>query len=109
MEHDPKKAKKLAFFGHFDSTNLGNESTLKAILYNLHRFNPTTEVVCICTGPDATAATYNIKAIPVSRTFAKFWIPRTRPMKVLRRIFIGILCEPYQWIRCFRWLRNVDS
>jgi polysaccharide pyruvyl transferase WcaK-like protein len=109
MKYDPKRAKKLAFFGHFDATNFGNESTLKAILYNLRRFSPNSEVVCICTGPDTAAATYNVKAIPISHTFAKFWRPRTRAMRVLRRLFIGLLGEPYQWIRCLHWLWNIDT
>jgi polysaccharide pyruvyl transferase WcaK-like protein len=109
MKHNLKRAKKLAFFGHFDSTNFGNESTLKAILYNLRRFRPDSEVVCICTGPDAAAATYNVNAIPVSHTFAKFWRPRAPAMKVVRRLFIGLLGEPYQWIRCIHSLWSVDT
>ena len=67
------KRKKIAFFGHFDSTNFGNESTLQAILYHLRRFQPDAEVTCICTGPEATAATHHIEAIPLAETFVKSW------------------------------------
>ena len=60
------KRTKIAFFGHFDSTNFGNESTLQAILYNLRRFQPAAEVTCISTGPEATVATHHIEAVPIA-------------------------------------------
>jgi len=37
--------KKIAFFGHFDSSNFGNESTLQAILYHLRCFHPDADLL----------------------------------------------------------------
>src|SRR5690349_14603850 len=70
------KRAKIAFFGHFDSTNFGNESTLQAILHHLRRFQPNAEAICISTGPAATVATHHIDAIPIAERFVKSWTPR---------------------------------
>src|SRR5271155_1909787 len=83
MKERERKQKKIAFFGHFNSTNFGNESTLQAILYHLRCFYPNAEVTCICTGPEATVATHHIEAIPLAETFFKSWVPRTRLLRVL--------------------------
>ena len=93
------ECKKVAFFGHFDSSNFGNESTLQAILYHLRRFQPDAEVICICTGPEATAATHHIETIPIAETFLNFWMPRKGLLKVIRRAFIGLPSEPYRWAK----------
>src|SRR5215470_4889093 len=90
MKERERKRKKIAFFGHFDSTNFGNESTLQAILYHLRRFHPDAEVTCICTGPEAIVATHQIEAIPLAETFVKSWVPRNQLVRVVRRVCIGI-------------------
>ena len=105
---DKAKRKAVAFFGHFDSTNFGNESTLQAFLYNLRRFLPDTEVTCISTGPEATAATHHIDAIPVNESFFKSWVPRNTLTRALRKIFVGIPSEPVRWVRAFWTLRHTD-
>jgi len=100
--------KKVALFGHFDSTNFGNESTLEAILYNLRRFLPDAQVFCISTGPEATVATHHINAIPVAEILFKSWLPQRRITRALRKIFIGLPSEPYRWIKGFMNLRRTD-
>src|SRR5215471_2202871 len=95
-EHQAKRPK-TAFFGHFDSTNFGNESTLQAILYHLRRFKPDAEVICISTGPDATVAAHYVEeAIPVSeRWFVKSWAPRNSLARTLRKVCLGLPSEAY--------------
>jgi polysaccharide pyruvyl transferase WcaK-like protein len=100
---------RIAFFGHFDSTNFGNESTLQAILYHLRRFRPDVEVTCICTGPEATARTHQIEAIPITERFVKSWVPRNPLTKVVRRVCIYIPGELYQWIMGLVKLRHTDA
>src|SRR5262249_17105651 len=102
------RRKKIAFFGHFDSSNFGNESTLQAILYHLRRFHPDAEVVCISTGPEATVATHQIEAIPIAETFAKFWLPENPFLRVVRRVCIGIPSELYRWAEGLVKLRRID-
>jgi polysaccharide pyruvyl transferase WcaK-like protein len=103
-----RKRTKIAFFGHFDSTNFGNESTLQAILYHLRCFHSDAEVTCICTGPEATVATHQIEAIPISETFIKSWRPRNRFVRVVRMICIGIPSELYRWAKGLIRLRRID-
>jgi polysaccharide pyruvyl transferase WcaK-like protein len=103
-----REKKKIAFFGHFDSTNFGNESTLQAMLYHLRRFLPDAEVTCISTGPEAAVATHHIDAIPIAETFVKWWVPQNSVTRALRKICIGLPSEPYRWIIAFASLRRTD-
>ena len=102
-----RKPKKIALFGHFNSTNFGNESTLQAVLYNLRWFEPDAQVMCICTGPEITAATYHIEAIPLADTLVRRWVARNPVMKVLRKV-CAALTEPYAWIKGFIRLRQTE-
>src|SRR5215471_17852040 len=109
LQERERKRKKIAFFGHFDSTNFGNESTLQAILYHLRRFHPNAEVTCICTGPEATVATHHIEAIPLAETFVKSSVPRNQLVRVVRRVCIGIPSEVYRWVKALIRLRRTDT
>jgi polysaccharide pyruvyl transferase WcaK-like protein len=107
MQHLEKRRKRIAFFGHFDSSNFGNESTLQAILYHLRCFHPDAEVTCISTGHEATVATHQIEAIPVAETFAK-WRFRNPFLRAMRRICIGIPRELYSWPKDLMRLMRID-
>jgi polysaccharide pyruvyl transferase WcaK-like protein len=108
MKERERRRKKIAFFGHFDSSNFGNESTLQAILYHLRRFQPDADVTCVSTGPEATLATHHINAIPLAERFVKSWVPRDPVSRVLRKIFIGLPSEPYRWIKGVVQLKRTD-
>jgi polysaccharide pyruvyl transferase WcaK-like protein len=108
MKEHERKRKKIAFYGHFNSTNFGNESTLQTILYHLRRFYPDAKVTCICTRPETTVATHDMEVIIVSEAFFKSWVPRNSLSKVLRRICIGLPSEPYRWARGLMKLRRTD-
>jgi polysaccharide pyruvyl transferase WcaK-like protein len=97
-EHRTKRAK-IALFGHFDSSNFGNESTLQAFLHHLRLFQPDAEVICISTGPEATARTHHIEAIPIAERFINSWTPENLLMRVLRWICVGLPTEAYQWVK----------
>ena len=88
--------------------NSGNDGTLQAILYNLRRFYPDVEVVCICDRPEAVAATHNIEAVPISGPVVKSWNPRTRLARWLRRVFIGVPSELWRYVRAFKTLKGTD-
>jgi polysaccharide pyruvyl transferase WcaK-like protein len=108
MREREQRRKKVAFFGHFDSSNFGNESTLQAILYHLRCFYPDADVTCISTGPEATAATHQIEAIPITETFVK-WQPRNQIVRVVRMVCIGIPSELYRLAKGLMTLRRVDK
>jgi polysaccharide pyruvyl transferase WcaK-like protein len=102
------KRKKIAFFGHFGSTNFGNESTLQAILHHLRCFHPDAEVTCISTGPEVTIATHNIEAIPIADRSVKSWNPSNPLFRVLRKVCIGLPAHLYQWVKGLVTLWRTD-
>ncbi len=61
-----RKPMKVSFFGHFGSSNSGNESTLLAILSRLRALSPESEFRCICTQPGVVVARDGIEAIPIT-------------------------------------------
>ena len=98
--------RKVCFFGIFGSGNLGNEATLCAILANLRRIVPNAEIVCICSGPQETAAEYDISAFPIK---AKPLPPLKNPLlRALRRIFVGIPMEWYRWYKAISILKDAE-
>ena len=109
MDKSYKKPNRICFFGHFGSPNFGNEITLQTVLYHVRRFLPEAEVACICTGPEALAATQKIATVPISRTFIKPGRRRTRLARLLRRVFIGLPSEPLRWREAFRTLKGADA
>jgi polysaccharide pyruvyl transferase WcaK-like protein len=106
---DRRKQTRVSFFGNFGQGNLGNEGTLRAILDNLRKSLPDAEMNCICTGPAATATTYNIAAFPIHGLFVKPELLQSNPLaRLVRKIFIGIPIEFYRWIRALRTLGGTD-
>jgi polysaccharide pyruvyl transferase WcaK-like protein len=108
MKHGNRQPKNMAFFGHFDSTNFGNEISLQAILYNLWRFQPDAEVLCISTGPEAATTTHHVKAIPLAKRFIDRWRPRNPLSRLLRRVCIAPPNEAYRWVNGLISLWRVD-
>ena len=109
MEKGDRKRKRICFFGHFGSPNFGNEITLQTVLYHVRWLLPEAEVACICTGPEALAATQNIETVPISRTFVKPGKLRTRLARLLRKVFIGLPSEPWRWLDAFKTLKGADA
>lgn len=103
-----QRNRRIWLFGHFGLGNFGNESTLQAILYHLRRLLPNHEIICICTGPAATAAAHNIRALPISSTIFDAWRPQNQVAKALRSAFVGMPCELYRWFDAFMMLNRTD-
>jgi polysaccharide pyruvyl transferase WcaK-like protein len=109
MNEREKKRLKIALFGHFDATNLGNESTLQAVLYHLRCCEPDAEVTCISTGSEAIAGRHQIEFIPISENLVKSWNPRNRFLRLTRTVAVGIPSELYRWIAGYIRLRSTDA
>lgn len=99
---------RVAIFGHFGVNNFGNESTLQAVLYHLRRYQSDADITCICSNPEAIAKLNDVRACPISETFLTSWIPSSRMLRVVRRVFLGMPSEPYRWIKGYRLLRGTD-
>jgi polysaccharide pyruvyl transferase WcaK-like protein len=108
MNGQERRLRKIALFGHFDSTNLGNESSLQAMLSNLRRLKPDTKVICICTNPQVTKAVHQVETVAVSRSLFSSWRPRNPWGRALRRVCIGLPSEAYQWVHGLITLWGTD-
>ena len=100
---------KIAFFGHFGCTNLGNESTLLAILHNLRRLLPDAEFGCICTGPEDVAKAYGITTVRSRTLVAKRRELQNPLARWAQKLFIGIPIELYRWFKDLSTLRGTDA
>ena len=107
-QHESERKQKIAIFGHFNSNNFGNESTLQAILCHLRRLYPDAKFVCICTSAETTIATHEIETVPLSEPFFKSWVPRSPFTRALRRICVGLPSEPLRWVIGFMRLSHVQ-
>src|SRR5215831_5009231 len=100
--------KKVCFFGHFGTDNLGNESTLQAVLYHLRCHSPDAEVSCVCSVPETLASTQGVKTVAISKRILRPWNIRSPVAKLIRKAFVGIPSELYRWLEAFRTLRGTD-
>jgi polysaccharide pyruvyl transferase WcaK-like protein len=99
----------VAFYGHFNASNFGNESTLKAVLYNFRRFCPTAKVLCVSTGrPEDDSLRYGLEVVPIQRSVATSWLPRHPVLRKLCRFAMEIPGEPFRLMSMFATLRKVD-
>jgi polysaccharide pyruvyl transferase WcaK-like protein len=107
-QHKSERKQKIAIYGHFNSTNFGNESTLQAILYHLRRLYPDAQFACICTRAETSIVTHQMETILLSENFFQSWVPRNAFTRVLRRVCVGLASEPLQWVRGLMKLGRTD-
>jgi polysaccharide pyruvyl transferase WcaK-like protein len=93
---------KVSFYGHFGTSNSGNESTLLSILTRLGALVPDCEFSCICSKPDAVAERYGIDGIPICRA-------RPKSRSKLLATCLQVLRQPGEYVRAYRALRDVDA
>lgn len=102
-----KKNNKITFFGVFGSQNLGNECTLEATMYNIHKVLPNATFTCLCTVPEDTQLRHGISAFAAHREYpawldSPLWTGRiSRLMKFLRKILFRIPLELIHWAKGF--------
>jgi polysaccharide pyruvyl transferase WcaK-like protein len=108
MGWNARRKKRVAIYGHFNSTNFGNESTLQAILYHLRRLYPDAAFACICTRAETSIANHQMETILLSENLLQWWVPQNAFTRVLRRICVGLASEPVQWARGLVELSRTD-
>ena len=99
---------KISLFGHFGTLNLGNESTLLAMVSRLRLLFPSCEFCCICTGPEDVIATHGIEAVPHTARSVRIWDWRFPVGKRLRMAFFGLSEEMSEYVRAWRTLSGTD-
>jgi polysaccharide pyruvyl transferase WcaK-like protein len=108
MRNTKRYDQKIRLFGNFGVANFGNECTLQAMLYHVRRLMPNADISCICSMPEIVAANYQIAALPICDDFVKPWNLRKPIAKWARKLFIGIPCELYRWLKGVITLYDTD-
>jgi polysaccharide pyruvyl transferase WcaK-like protein len=107
-----KKTNKIVFFGVFGKQNLGNECTLQATMYNIHKALPDATFTCLSTVPEDTELRHGIPAFEGHGAYpawldSQLWSGRgSRLMKILRKILFRIPLELVHWAKGFKVVRG---
>jgi polysaccharide pyruvyl transferase WcaK-like protein len=104
----PRARQHVAVYGHFGTTNFGNESTLLALLLHLRVLLPDGRFTCICTHPEVVAEAHRVEAVPISPKLLSTWAPRNGLTRFIRKLCVGIPSEPYRWVKGFGALRDTE-
>ncbi len=100
---------RIGLFGHFAGINLGNDSTLMALILNLRRHLPNARITCICTAPQEATRIFGVPAVPLDGVSIKpTWLRHNRIQRLLRAIIIGIPAELCRWAQALRSARRLD-
>jgi polysaccharide pyruvyl transferase WcaK-like protein len=102
------KPTKISFFGHFGTTNFGNEATLLAIVSRLRLVFPACELCCICSYPENVVATLGIEAVPHTIRSVRIWNREVLLVKRMRMAFLGLCEEPREYVRAWKTLKGTD-
>jgi len=101
---------KISFFGHFGSSNSGNEATLLAVLSQLRSLSPEAEFRCVCTNPDVVVSRDGIDAIPITTRNVKRRDPHTGSVvERLRAVASEVSEDIGDYVRAFKKLRGTHA
>lgn len=105
-----EQSTRITIFGHFSGVNFGNDSTLRALLYQVHhRLRGAASVTCICTDPLATESLYRIPAISMNGICIRGrWFRGNRVGRALWKLVCGFPLEIYRWYETFKALSGMD-
>jgi polysaccharide pyruvyl transferase WcaK-like protein/glycosyltransferase involved in cell wall biosynthesis len=104
-----ERSTKVALFGHFGRTNLGNESTLLAILHHLRQRVPEVECTCICTGPELVSQIYSMTTVPCRTQVFGAWPFENKVLRQVRRVLLALPSEVCRWLGGYRMLRGFNA
>lgn len=108
MHMTNEKPTKISLFGHFGSTNPGNEATLLAVVSRLRLLFPDCELCCICTSPGNVIDALDIDAVRHTVRTARIW-DRGAPLSERVRLALpGLRDEALEYVRAWRALEGVD-
>ena len=104
------KAPHIVLYGHFGVGNVGNDTTLEAMIFNIRRYQPKATITCVCTGPHVIAERFGIRTMPVDITEDRDVRQRTgRIQDKATRMVSRVIDEADFWVRRTRWLRTIDQ
>lgn len=101
---------RIVLYGHFGSGNIGNDSSLEAMLHAIKTYRPTAEVVCICNGPQVVKERFGIETMQIGPTHhGENEEPGNRIVPLFRKAWRRISSELEFWVKRPRWFRPGDQ
>jgi polysaccharide pyruvyl transferase WcaK-like protein len=107
-----KKGNKIVFFGVFGNQNLGNECTLQAAMYNIHKAVPDATFTCLSTVPEDTKLRHGVPAFEAHQAYptwldSQLWSARrSNLLRLLRKILFRVPLELVHWIKGFKVIKG---
>ena len=102
-------APRLVLYGHFGSGNLGNDSTLEAVLSYIEMNMPTASVICICAQPQIITEKYGIQTLPIDASgYARGHLSNRKGLRIFQKFINRIADEIDFWFRWTGVLRRAD-
>lgn len=103
-------ASRIVLYGHFGSGNIGNDSSLEAMLHAIRKYRPTAEVICICNGPQVVKERFGIETMQIGATHnVENEESADRIVSLFKKILRRISSEIEFWVRRARWFRPGDQ
>ena len=99
----------IALFGLFGVGNIGNDSTLEALLCHLRMRLPEADLVCITPAYDVVAQQFDIPAVPMGGIEAPYVAPNGRIRRLFAKAGRRIPAEIRQWQTTAQDLQHIDQ
>lgn len=100
----------LALFGVFGVGNLGNDSTLEAMLHHIRKYQPTAAITCVCGNPRGVSEQFGIPTLPFDIADAsRAHEPASRALRTAMQVAARGTAEGNFWLRQSSWLRQIGQ
>lgn len=101
---------RIVLYGHFGSGNIGNDSSLEAMLHAIKQYRPSAEVICICTGPQVVRERFGIETREIGSTqYGENQRSANRLLSLFRKVWRRISAEVEFWVKRPHWFRRGDQ
>lgn len=101
---------RIVLYGHFGSGNIGNDSSLEAMLHAVKKYRPTADVVCLCSGPQVVKERFGIETMEIGPTqHGETERPGNRLLSLFRKAWRRLSAEVGFWLNRPRWFRPGDQ
>ena len=98
----------IAFLGLFGGGNIGNDSTLQSMIYQLKRRLPDAKLLCISPDPFSAAELFNIPSVPMTPMFDRNFDDKGHVASIIGYLAKRILAEIKRFGVAVRTVREID-
>lgn len=104
------RGQRIILYGHFGSGNIGNDSSLAAMLHAIKKYCPSADLICICDDPQIVAERYQIKTLQIGPQHEMVEeAASNRGLSIIRKLWRRVSSEIEFWIRRPGWFQRGDQ